>query len=244
VAAAAAGFRALHPPAAATPAAPPPVAAEFDSPTPGPAAVEFESPVPNAEGSRGRHRRRARADRVAGSPVDPVAGEPAGRVTVYVAGEVVRRGVYTLPASARAVDALAMAGGAAPDADLVAVNLAAPLTDGEEIAVPPKGAAFSPPRAERRASSSSRRHGSKLRRRSRREPAALGAEDAPAQLVDLNLADENELETLPGIGPALAGRIVEFREANGPFGSLDDLLDVGGMTQRKLDDLEPYAVLH
>jgi len=260
VAAAAAGFRALHPPSPSlappldglvTAAARPPAAADVDSPPLAPAGVEFESPLPGAEGRR-RHRHRARADRAGGErgnrttgeQADGAAGAPAGRVTVYVAGEVVRRGVYTLPASARAVDALAMAGGAAPDADLVAVNLAAPLTDGEEIAVPPKGAAFSPPRAERRASGSSRRRTSKLGRRSRREPGALASEDAPAQLVDLNLADENELETLPGIGPALAGRIVEFREANGPFGSLDDLLDVGGMTQRKLDELEPYAVLH
>jgi competence protein ComEA len=218
------------------------LAPPVDAPTP--AGVEFESRPPGAETARGR-RHRARADRAAAGP--------AGHVVVYVAGEVVHRGVYTLPASARAVDALAMAGGAAPDADLVAVNLAAPLTDGEEIAVPPKGAVFSPPRAERRASGTSRRRSSKLGRRSRRARVALGSDDAsgghgsedvPAQLVDLNVADENELETLPGIGPALAGRIVEFRETNGPFSSLDDLLDVGGMTQRKLDEIEPYAVLH
>ncbi len=220
VAGTAAGFRALHP-APATP--PAPVAAVFESPPPDGAPPE-------------RHRHRVRAER---GPQ-----EPADRVVVYVAGEVVRRGVYTLPASARAGDALAMAGGPAPDADLVAVNLAAPLSDGEEIAVPPKGAAFSTPRAERRASGESHRRSAKRGRRARRSTDGLASDDVPAQLVDLNLADENELETLPGIGPALAGRIVEFRETNGPFSSLDDLLDVGGMTQRKLDDLEPYAVLH
>jgi competence protein ComEA len=219
VAGAAAALRAMRP----SPASPPPVAAAFESPAP-------ESTSPQ------RHRRGARADR---------AGAGLGeRVVVYVAGEVLRRGVYTLPASARAGDALTRAGGPAPDADLVAVNLAAPLTDGEEIAVPPKGAVFSTPRAERRTPGGSRRRSGKLLRRARHSTDGLGSEDGPAQLVDLNRADENELETLPGIGPALAARIVEFREANGPFGSLDDLLDVGGMSQRKLDDLEPYATLH
>jgi competence protein ComEA len=200
-----------------------------------PVAAAFESPPVLAAGSPDPRRRRLRARN---------AAPPGGNVVVYVAGEVVRRGVYTLPASARANDALAMAGGPAPDADLVAVNLAAPLTDGEEIAVPPKGAVFAAPGSRGRASASPHRRAAKHGRRKRRTAAPLAADDVPAQLVDLNVADENELETLPGIGPALASRIVAFREANGPYGSLDDLLDVGGMTQRKLDDLEPYAVLH
>lgn len=217
MAGAAAGFRALHPSQA------PPAAA----------VAVFESPSPELGRRTGcahhSHLRRP-----------PDAG---GRVVVYVAGEVARRGVYSLPASARAVDALAMAGGAAADADLVAVNLAAPLSDGEEIAVPPKGAVFSASSPERRASGPSRKRSAKLGPRRRRRGPSFAPDDGPAQLVDLNVADENELEALPGIGPALAARIVEFREANGPFASLDDLLDVGGMTQRKLDALEPYASL-
>lgn len=223
VAGAAAGYRSLH-------AMPPPPAS---------AAAAFESPPPLVPGDppRERPRRRSRSLREV---------VPGGHVVVYVAGEVVRRGVYTLPASARAVDAVALAGGPSADADLVAVNLAAPLTDGEEIAVPPKGTAFAaPPASNGRPAGSARRHGAKRGHRKRRVAAAAdGGGDVPAQLVDLNTADENELETLPGIGPALASRIVEFREINGPYASLDDLLDVGGMTQRKLDDLEPYAVVH
>jgi competence protein ComEA len=212
------------------------VAAAFRGmhPAPSPAAVtDFESPAPVAPTHHIHH-----------SHLD---GEltRGSKVVVYVAGEVRRRGVYSLPASGRAIDALAMAGGAADDADLVAVNLAAPLTDGEEIAVPPKGAMFAAPRFGRRTSSSPRSRSSKRGRRSRRpaDSAAAAVDDGPAQVVDVNRADENELESLPGIGPALAGRIVEFRETNGPFGSLDDLLDVGGMTQRKLDAMQPYVAV-
>jgi len=225
VAGAAAGYRTLH----------------FPPPLPAPAAAAFESSPPLAvdEPPKERRGRRSRTLREV---------VPGGHVVVYVAGEVLRRGVYTLPASARAVDALALAGGPSADADLVAVNLAAPLTDGEELAVPPKGAAFAAPAStSRRSGGPAHRHGAKRGHRKRRaaaEAATGAAEDVPTQLVDLNVADENELETLPGIGPALASRIVEFREINGPYASLDDLLDVGGMTQRKLDDVEPYAVVH
>jgi competence ComEA-like helix-hairpin-helix protein len=68
-----------------------------------------------------------------------------------------------------------------------------------------------------------------------------GGGDPPTEVVDLNTADESELETLPGIGPSLAGRIVAFRELNGPYASADDLLDVGGMTQGRLDAISDYV---
>jgi competence ComEA-like helix-hairpin-helix protein len=67
------------------------------------------------------------------------------------------------------------------------------------------------------------------------------ATDGPSQIVDIKAADENELEMLPGIGPSLASRIVTFREINGPFSSADDLLDVNGMTQGRLDAISPYV---
>jgi competence protein ComEA len=215
VAGAAALVRALHP------AALPPAVAGIESPPPASAAPPFSR----------RHGRRN-------------AALPGGRVVVYVAGEVAHRGVYTLPAADRAVDALAAAGGPLADADLVAVNLAAPLADGEEIAVLPKGAVAGPARTRRAAAAgaSPRRRTSRRGRRPKRAPEE-NASDGPSEVVDINSADENELETLPGVGAALASRIVEFREANGPYTSLDDLLDVGGVTQRKLDDLQPYAVV-
>jgi competence protein ComEA len=192
-------------------------------------------------------------------------GAVSGDVTVYVAGEVARAGVYALPASARCVDALKAAGGAIRGADLVAVNLAEPLRDGEEIVVPKIGAA--PPSdtvtgtgtvlggaTDPNATPRAHRHRKKRRKRRVQRPDARGAVDAgvnvgasppdaenAGSVVDLNSADENELETLPGIGASLAERIVAFREANGPYASPDDLLDVGGMTQSRLDAIVPYV---
>jgi competence protein ComEA len=180
-------------------------------------------------------------------------------VTVYVAGAVARAGVYALPATERANDAVRAAGGASGDADLVAVNLAEPLSDGEEIVVPVKGAADS---ADAQPSTDGARvrhasHRKRKRHHKRRSADAAVTSDAsdasassadhavagdgPSQIVDINAADDNELETLPGIGPSLASRIVTFREINGPFSSADDLLDVNGMTQGRLDSISPYV---
>jgi competence protein ComEA len=194
----------------------------------------------------------------------PVERRGLRTVTVYVAGAVARAGVYTLPATGRANDAVRAAGGASSGADLVAVNLAEPLSDGEEIVVPVKGATES---ADALPSTDGARTGGRVHRASHRKrrkhhkrrsaEAAVTSEasDAtsasadptvasdgpPSQIVDINAADENELETLPGIGPSLASRIVTFREINGPFSSADDLLDVNGMTQGRLDAISPYV---
>ena len=192
---------------------------------------------------------------------DPPRTAPKTRHTsvpsavVYVAGAVRRPGVYALPAEARVGDALARAGGGRRDADLVAVNLAARLHDGDEIAVPILGAA-PPPRASARGARRSDRH-----QHTRSEPAAALPSDAgggpsgtrgrrarranpPPDSVDLNSADERTLQTLPGVGPALAARIVLFRAANGPFGSVDELLDVAGITERRLELISPYVEVH
>lgn len=155
---------------------------------------------------------------------------------VYVAGAVARPGVYALPAHARVNDAVARAGGASRDADLVAVNLAAPLEDGQEIAVPRVGETLtSPPRRTR----SPRKHGRTTRRKPRRARQDELTADAP---VDLNHADADTLATLPGVGATLAERIVEFRTLNGPFVSVDGLADVSGITPGKLDKIAPLLV--
>ena len=171
----------------------------------------------------------------------------AARAVVYVAGEVAHPGVYALAAGARAVDALRAAGGASADADLVAVNLAEPLADGEEIAVPAKGAAGSHDSALTDSASAVPRHGKhrsgRTARGMRRQRSTRSRKPPPSEAVDLNHADANSLAELPGIGPRLAERIVAFRELNGPFASLDDLLDVGGMTDARLQEVAPYAVL-
>jgi competence protein ComEA len=173
-------------------------------------------------------------------------------IVVYVAGAVRHRGIYRLPPSARIYDALDAAGGPTASADLVTVNLAQALADGDEVAVPALGADPAPvPRAH--AHRRGAHHRAHHKKRHRKRPAGASevvgevdtadgsaASDAPPSVVELNSADEAELETLPGIGPALAERIVAFRDQTGPYGSPDDLLDVAGMTPAKLDAIAPY----
>ena len=175
----------------------------------------------------------------------PARRTPAPRAMVYVAGEVVRPGVYPVAPDARVRDALALAGGARPGADLLAVNLAAHLRDGDEVAVPARGAA--PPAGSRSRGRAAGRQtgahrsgaagsGSGRHRRSRRDQAP------PAAELDINTADAQALASIPGIGDGLAERIVEFRRQNGPFASVDELLDVAGITEHRLDAIIPYVV--
>ncbi len=190
------------------------------------------------------------------------AGHPDGgrtsvsaRALVYVAGDVAKPGVYPVGAEARVADALALAGGARSDADLVAVNLAAHLADGDEVVVPVKGAELTTGRRRRSAGSAggiraaqSPHRGKGPRRSGRhkrsRSAGARSSGDgvAPATQVDINTADAAVLATVPGIGAGLAERIVAFRAANGPFATVDELLDVSGITDRRLEALIPYVV--
>jgi competence protein ComEA len=172
------------------------------------------------------------------------------RAVVYVAGAVAKPGVYALPTAARAEDALRAAGGPTAAADLVAINLAARVEDGEEIAVPLKGVEAIVTDGRPSQTKRARRHAGKRghrRNRHRQSDGAAGAAeappatDAPVDMVDVNAADEATLETLPGVGLSLAQRIIAFRDLNGPFASTDELLDVGGMTSGKVDALSPYV---
>lgn len=162
--------------------------------------------------------------RGATAPVEHVAGPTpsvgatvaAGRIYVHVAGEVRAPGLYLLPAGSRVVDALAAAGGFGDAADRAAVNLARVVSDGEQLVVPAVGAG--PPDG---------------------EPAVTGG--AGEALIDLNSADAAALEELPRIGPALAERIIEWRDANGRFTSVEDLLAVPGIGDRMLETLRPHV---
>jgi competence protein ComEA len=168
------------------------------------------------------------------------AAPVAPRVLVYVAGAVVHPGVYAISGEARAQDALAKAGGPTRDADLVAVNLAAHVSDGDEIAVPHQGDV----RSTTPARSAHRRASSGASRRTRRRPrsgdrSTDGTGAAAAAIVDINAADAHALAELPGIGQTLAERIVEFRSLNGSFASVDGLADVSGITPQRLEILTP-----
>jgi competence protein ComEA len=182
------------------------------------------------EPARGHRRSRRHGRRVA------VADPPAGGADALasVAGSVVRPGVYPVPAGARVRDLLVAAGGTRGDADLVAVNLAAHVEDGDEVVVPARGEDVT-----RR---SRRTHGPRRRTHGHRRSGERARTEPPTAPIDLNRADADELATIPGIGPTLAERIVVFRAANGPFTSPDELLDVEGFTDKRLDTVAQYVV--
>lgn len=126
-------------------------------------------------------------------------------IMVHVTGAVVAPGVYALARGARIMDAISAAQGALESADIDSINLAAILVDGQRIHVP--SSIPDPPQ---------------------------GTEPSDPRL-DLNTATARELESLPGIGPVLAARIVEYRRLNGRFASLEDLKKVSGVGDRLLD---------
>ncbi len=155
---------------------------------------------------------------------DPRARAPApnGDVVVYVAGAVRQPGLYRLGAGDRYDRAVALAGGLRSDAQPGGVNLAQRAADGDEIYVPAAGEAA--PRA----------------RSTARAPRRRSASPPPAGSIDVNAAGADRLAAVPGIGRAIAARIVELRAREGDFASLDELLDVAGMTASRLDRARPY----
>jgi competence protein ComEA len=147
--------------------------------------------------------------------------DAAEDLIVYVAGAVRKPGLYHLRAGDRNAQAVALAGGLSTSADPAGINLAQHADDGDEIYVPAAGEARHGPQSGRRA-----------HRRAARPP--------PGESVDVNRAGADELAAVPGIGRAVAQRIVELREREGAFASLDELLDVAGMTQTRLERARPY----
>jgi competence protein ComEA len=153
----------------------------------------------------------------------PTSGADTGqRVYVDVTGAVRSPGMFVLSKDARVLDAISAAGGFAPKASREAVNLARPLTDGEQLVVPEVGAAPSP--AAGAAPDAA---------------AATGSGTSPGGTasgakINLNTATQSELEQLPRIGPAMAQRILQWRTDNGRFTSVDDLLAVSGIGDKML----------
>ena len=139
----------------------------------------------------------------------------ADPIYVHVAGAVRRPGLFRMAQGARTAAAIERAGGPTPRADLTLVNLAAELQDGQQIVVPVRGAAA--PAA----------------------PGAAGAETAgaPTARIHLSTATVEQLDEIDGIGPTLAERIVEYRDTNGGFGSIEELAEVEGIGEKRLETL-------
>jgi competence protein ComEA len=154
-------------------------------------------------------------------PSTPTSAAPPDRLVVHVAGAVARPGVYELTTGARVHAAIDAAGGSLPDAATDALNLAAPVADGERVYVPVVGEPVPPPAAP--------------------PPPSAASSSMPAGPVDLNRATVDELDLLPGIGPATAQAIVDHRDTNGPFASVDDLEAVRGIGPAKLEAIRPLV---
>jgi competence protein ComEA len=152
------------------------------------------------------------------APARPSVGEAANTsttVVVSVVGSVVRPGLVTLPSGSRVADAVDAAGGLVPPADSASVNLAAVVTDGQQIVVGAPGAAGAAGAP---------------------AGAAGGSAAAPSGKLNLNTATAAELDALPGVGPVLAQRIVDHRD-QGPFTSVDQLDDVPGIGPARAAEL-------
>ena len=195
--------------------------------TPGPdggAAVPAASTAPAGSGT-------ASGDEAAGSP-DGARGRATvqldraggGRLTVHVAGAVRHPGVYRLPAGARVDDALRRAGGPSGRADLTAVNLASKLEDARQVLVPVRA----PPAAGSGA-----------------VPGGDGATapGAPPAPINLNTATLEQLDTLDGVGPGIAQRILDYREQHGGFRRVEDLGEVAGIGDKRLATLMPLVTV-
>jgi competence protein ComEA len=151
-------------------------------------------------------------------------------LVVYVCGAVRRPGVYHLAPGARVADLLATAGGAGAKAELQAVNLAARLVDGQQVVVPARGAAGAGATGDTAATGATS------------APGAAGTA-APGALVNLNTASAQDLDALPGVGPATAQKIIDYRTANGGFKSVADLKNVAGIGDAKFATLQPLVTV-
>lgn len=197
------------------------------------------------------------------NPSESAQGGASGEATVrvHVAGAVNNPGVYTLPAQGRAVDAIAAASGAAADADLDRVNLAGALSDGVQIYVPHRGETAAPTQIQPNGGTANAGQGTAANGASQNGTAQNGAAQSGAQPqpartltasgsaqkgstpVNINTATAEELQSLPRIGPAMAQRIIAWREAHGGFRSVDELDAVPGIGPSMLENLRPLVTV-
>ena len=187
------------------------------------------------------------------NPSKSAQGGASGEATVrvHVAGAVNNPGVYTLPAQGRAVDAIAAASGAAADADLDRVNLAGALSDGVQIYVPHRGETAAPAQIQPNGGTANAGQGNAANGASQggaqpqpaRTLTPAGSAQKGSTPVNINTATAEELQSLPRIGPAMAQRIIAWREAHGGFRSVDELDAVPGIGPSMLENLRPLVTV-
>lgn len=173
------------------------------------------------------------------SPVENKVKE----LLVHVTGAVTKPGVYQLPQGSRVIDAVNKAGPTG-DAQLDALKLASPVIDGQTVYVPSKTAAN-----QQGVPGSGGLSGSSTSENSKGsyapQPGSAGSGSAAiVGLVNINTADQSQLDTLPGIGPALAQRIIQYRETNGPFKTIEDIKNVSGIGDKNFEKLKDKITVY
>ena len=158
----------------------------------------------------------------------------SGQIVVDVDGAVAHPGLYKLPPDSRVQAALAAAGGLSPQADAHRINRAAKLHDGQKLYVLSQGES-APPLA------ASNGQGCEGQSCTSADGADAGSDAEGQGLVNINTANATQLTQLPGVGPAIAQKIIDYRTANGPFTSVDDLTKVPGIGAAKLAQIKSHA---
>lgn len=155
-----------------------------------------------------------------------------GKIIVHITGEVKNTGILVLKEEARIADAIESAGGATEEADLNKINLAYTLKDGQKIYIPNK---------------EDEENIAYITEGSRNNVSVENGDESEMKekiKININTASQAELEELPGIGEAIASRIIEYREENGTFNKIEDLLNVKGIGDAKLAEIKEYVVVN
>ncbi len=182
------------------------------------------------------------------SPLPSASQAASTKLCIHVAGKVKKPGVYELDLGKRVVDAIKIAGGACANADIESVNLAEKLADGEQVYIAPKGQIPPPVRSLVRGAPSGTSTASTAKVSA--VPAGNREESGPKKLtapgqgtVNINTAGLADLQRLSGVGPSTAQRILDYRNQNGRFKSVDELDEVKGIGPSKIEKLRPFISL-
>jgi competence protein ComEA len=169
------------------------------------------------------------ASKPRGKPITLQPPPTQAPIFVHVIGAVNQGGIYSLPPDSRVQDAIDAAGGFTLAADPQAINLAAFLQDGEQIVIPtqiPTTSLLEIPITSRSGNQVSI------------QPSATSAPYENGNLININTASQSELETLPGVGPVTAEKIIAYRESNGPFQTIEEIMDVAGIGPVKFEGMK------